>query len=138
FALTSDPNCLSVLQFAVETLKVRDVIVAGHYDCGGIAAAIDGKPHGEMDRWLKPIREVATAHYGELDAITDPQQRHDRLCELNVVRQVKNTGSSAIVQRAWASGQRLSLHGWVYALATGRLKDLEVSVRKPEELAKLR
>ena len=132
-----DANYLSVLQFAVDVIKVRHVIVVGHYGCGGIAAAMDGQRRGLVDHWLHPIREVAETHGPELAAIADPHKRNDRLCELNVIRQVKNVGSDVFVQDAWARGQPLSVHGWVYSLATGLVNDLDVTVRRPQDLAKL-
>ncbi len=124
-----DANYLSVLQFAVDVIKVRHVIVVGHYGCGGIAAAVDGKRRGLVDHWLHPIREVAEDHRAELDAIADVHKRNDRLCELNVVRQVRNVASDVFVQDAWARGQKLSVHGWVYSLSTGLVNDLNVTVK---------
>jgi carbonic anhydrase len=132
-----DANYLSVLQFAVDVLKVRHVIVVGHYGCGGIAAAVDGQRRGLVDHWLHPIREVAADHRAELEAIADPHQRNDRLCELNVLRQVRNVASDVFVQDAWARGQALSVHGWVYSLATGLVNDLNVTVRSARDLAKV-
>jgi carbonic anhydrase len=129
-----DANYLSVLQFAVDVLKVKHVIVVGHYGCGGIAAAVDGKRRGLVDHWLHPIREVADEHRAELDAIADPGKRNDRLCELNVIRQVRNVASDVFVQDAWARGQNLAVHGWVYSLATGLVKDLDATVSGPGEL----
>ena len=129
-----DANYLSVLQFAVDVLKVKHVIVVGHYGCGGIAAAVDGKRLGLVDHWLHPIREVAQEHRAELDAIADPHKRNDRLCELNVMRQVRNVASDVFVQDAWARGQSLSVHGWVYSLATGLVKDLDATVSGPGDL----
>jgi carbonic anhydrase len=126
-----DANYLSVLQFAVDVLKVRHIIVVGHYGCGGISAAVDGKRRGLIDHWLHPIREVADAHHAELDAIPDRQKRYDRLCELNVMRQVQNVAADVFVQDAWARGQDLSVHGWVYSLATGLVNDLDVTVKGP-------
>ena len=127
-----DANYLSVLQFAVDVIKVKHVIVVGHYGCGGIAAAVDGKRRGFVDHWLHPIREVAGEHKAELDAIADPHKRNDRLCELNVARQVKNVASDLFVQDAWARGQSLQVHGWVYSLATGLVNDLDVTVKGPQ------
>ena len=124
-----DANYLSVLQFAVDVLKVRHIIVVGHYGCGGITAAVDGKRRGLIDHWLHPIREVADAHHAELEAITDQHKRYDRLCELNVMRQVQNVASDVFVQDAWARGQELSVHGWVYSLSTGLVNDLNVTVK---------
>jgi carbonic anhydrase len=132
-----DANYLSVLQFAVDVVKVRHIIVVGHYGCGGIAAAVDGKRRGMVDHWLHPIREVAEEHHVELAAIGDEKKRLDRLCELNVRRQVKNVASDVFVQDAWARGQNLSVHGWVYSLSTGLVNDLNVTAQGPGDLAKL-
>jgi carbonic anhydrase len=123
-----DANYLSVLQFAVEVLKVKHVIVTGHYGCGGVAAAVDGQRHGLIDHWLHPIREVAEERHEELDALADPHARHLRLCEMNVERQVRNVAADIFVQDAWARGQSLCVHGWIYSLATGLVTDLSVSV----------
>ena len=132
-----DANYLSVLQFAVDVLKVKHVMVVGHYGCGGIRAAIDGQRRGLVDHWLHPIREVYHDHRHELQAIQDDDKMHNRLCELNVIRQVKNVASDVFVQEAWARGQPVSVHGWVYSLATGLVKDLEVTVSKSDEIEKL-
>jgi carbonic anhydrase len=127
-----DANYLSVLQYAVEVLKVRHVLVVGHYGCGGVAAAVDGQRRGLIDHWLHPIREVAHDHADELARFEEGQSRLDRLCELNVKRQVRNVASDVFVQDAWARGQALSVHGWVYSLATGLVNDLGVTVSGPE------
>jgi carbonic anhydrase len=132
-----DANYLSVLQFAVDVLKVRHVMVVGHYGCGGVSAAVDGQRRGLVDHWLHPIREVRHAHRHELDAIADRRARLDRLCELNVVRQVRNVASDVFVQDAWGRGQELSVHGWVYSLANGLVTDLDVTVSRPEEIERL-
>jgi carbonic anhydrase len=132
-----DANYLSVLQFAVDVLKVRHVMVVGHYGCGGIRAAIDGKRRGLVDHWLHPIREVYHDHRHELQAIRDDDQMHNRLCELNVIRQVKNVASDVFIQEAWGRGQQVSVHGWVYSLATGLVKDLDVTVRTMDDFEKL-
>ena len=129
-----DANYLSVLQFAVDVIKVRHVIVVGHYGCGGIAAAVDGKRLGLVDHWLHPIREVADCHRAELEAIGDLHKRNDRLCELNVMRQVRNVASDLFVQDAWGRGQSLQVHGWVYSLASGLVNDLDVTVKGPQDL----
>jgi carbonic anhydrase len=131
-----DANYLSVLQFAVDVLKVRHVMVVGHYGCGGIRAAIDGQRRGLVDHWLHPIREVYHDHRHELQAITDSDKMHNRLCELNVVRQVKNVAGDVFIQEAWARGQPVSVHGWVYSLATGLVNDLNVTVRNTEDFEK--
>ncbi len=132
-----DANYLSVLQFAVDVIKVRHIIVVGHYGCGGIAAAVDGKRRGLVDHWLHPIREIYDEHQPELMAIADGKKRLDRLCELNVKRQVKNVASDIFVQEAWARGQTLSVHGWVYSLGTGIVNDQDVTVQDPADLKKL-
>src|SRR6202049_1508765 len=129
-----DANYLSVLQFAVDVLKVKHVLVVGHYGCGGVRAAVDGKRRGLVDHWLHPIREVAHEHRHELDAIDDQRGRLDRLCELNVIRQVRNVASDVIVQEAWGRAQDLRAHGWVYSLATGLIKDLDVTMSGPQDL----
>ena len=131
-----DANYLSVLQFAVDVLKVKHVIVVGHYGCGGIAAAIDGQRRGLVDHWLHPIRETYEMHRGELDAM-EGQEMLDRLCELNVVHQVKNVASDIFVQEAWARGQSLCVHGWVYRLGTGLVNDLGVTVGGPADYDEL-
>ena len=123
-----DANYLSVLQFAVDVLKVEHVMVVGHYGCGGVAAAVDGQRRGLVDHWLHPIREVEREHRTELDAIADSHARLDRLCELNVIRQVRNVASDVFVMEAWERGQTLCVHGWVYSLASGLLEDLNVTV----------
>ena len=126
-----DANYLSVLQFAVDVLKVKHVIVVGHYGCGGIAAAIDGVRRGLVDHWLHPIRETYQEHHAELSAIPDKRAMLDRLCERNVMRQVRNVATDVFVQEAWRRGQSLSVHGWVYSLTNGLINDLEVTVSGP-------
>jgi carbonic anhydrase len=132
-----DANYLSVLQFAVEVLKVRHILVVGHYGCGGIAAAVDGRRRGLVDHWLHPIRAVHQRHRTELEAIPDQRQRLDRLCELNVVQQMKNVASDVFVQDAWSRSQPLSVHGWVYSLGSGLVTDLNVTVSGPGALEDL-
>lgn len=129
-----DANYLSVLQFAVDVIKVEHILIVGHYGCGGVAAAVDGKRRGLVDHWLHPIREVAATHRDELDAIIDPTLRLDRLCELNVMRQVQNVATNVFVQDAWARGQKLAVHGWVYSLHNGHVNDLNVTVSSANEL----
>ncbi|MFZ5717869.1 MAG: carbonic anhydrase [Pseudomonadota bacterium] len=130
-----DANYLSVLQFAVDVLKVKHILVVGHYGCGGVAAAVDGQRRGLVDHWLHPIREVHHCHRHELEALPDEKAKWDRLVELNVIRQVRNVASDVFVREAWARGQPLSVHGWVYTLGTGIVTDLDVSVAGPEDLA---
>ena len=122
----TDLNCLSVLQYAVDVLTVRHVIVCGHLGCGGIGAALDGSRHGLIDNWLRHVADVAEKHNGELAALPD-ERRFDRLCELNVVEQVANVCSTTIVEDAWARSQDLTVHGLVYGLEDGLLRDLGVS-----------
>jgi carbonic anhydrase len=126
-----DANYLSVLQFAVDVIQVRHIIVVGHYGCGGIAAAIDGKRRGLVDHWLHPIREVYANNRRTLEGIPDQQDRLNRLCELNVIRQVENVASDVFVEDAWARGRDLSVHGWVYSLSTGLVNDLNVTASGP-------
>jgi carbonic anhydrase len=132
-----DANYLSVLQFAVDVLKVKHIMVVGHYGCGGVSAAVDGLRRGLVDHWLHPIREVYHDHRNELEAMPDERTRLNRLCELNVIRQVRNVASEVIAQDAWARGQDLSVHGWVYSLADGLIKDLDSTVRRPDEIERL-
>jgi carbonic anhydrase len=132
-ASPQDTNYLSVLQFAVDVLKVKHIIVVGHYGCSGVSAAVDGKRRGLVDHWLHPIREVCREHRCELDAISNRRDRLDRLCELNVMRQVKNVASDVFVQEAWARLQNLSVHGWVYSLGNGLVTDLKVTVSQGPE-----
>ena len=126
-----DANYLSVLQFAVDVIQVKHILVVGHYGCGGVRAAVDGQRRGLVDHWLHPIREVYQEHLRELEAIPDERGRLDRLCELNVMRQVRNVASDVFVQEAWTRGQELSVHGWVYSLANGLINDLNVTVSGP-------
>jgi carbonic anhydrase len=127
----TDLNCLSVIQFAVDVLKVRDVIVTGHYGCGGVLAALREERLGLIDNWLRHVQDVRTKHRGELDALPDEAKRHIRLCELNVVEQVLNVAQTTIVQDAWARGQALAVHGWIYDVADGLLRDLGLTVTAP-------
>ncbi|RMF14794.1 MAG: carbonate dehydratase [Gammaproteobacteria bacterium] len=130
----SDLNCLSVLQYAVEVLKVRHVIVTGHYGCGGVRAAMSSGQFGLIDNWLRHIKDVYLLHQQELERIEDEDARADRLCELNVVHQVRNVCYTSIVQDAWKRGQKLAVHGWIYGLSDGLLKDLDVTVSQPDQL----
>jgi carbonic anhydrase len=132
-----DANYLSVLQFAVDVLKVKHIMVVGHYGCGGISAAVDGKRRGLVDHWLHPIREVYQEHRQELEAIQDQRRRLDRLCELNVIRQVRNVASDVFVHDAWAHRRELHVHGWVYSLSNGLVTDLNVTVSGLEEVERL-
>jgi len=128
----SDLNCLSALQFGVDVLNVKHVIVTGHYGCGGVAAALENKRVGLVDNWLRHIHDIKVKHHERLAAL-DPSERLDRLCELNVIEQVLNACQSTVVQDAWLRGQELSVHGWVYRLTDGRLQNLNVSISNTEE-----
>jgi carbonic anhydrase len=122
----TDLNCLSVLQYAVEVLRVRHVIVCGHYGCGGVTAALEGARHGLIDNWLRHVADVAESHAAELALLADGE-RLARLCELNVVEQVANVCRTTIVEEAWARGEDVTVHGLVYDLEDGLLRDLDVS-----------
>jgi carbonic anhydrase len=123
----TDLNCLSVLQYAIDVLRVRHVIVCGHYGCGGVRAALDGSRHGLIDNWLRHVMDVGEKHAAELALLTG-ERRFDRLCELNVVEQVVNVSQTTVVEDAWARRQDLTVHGLVYGLEDGLLRDLGVSV----------
>lgn len=135
--VNSDMNMLSVLDYAVNVLKVRHVIVSGHYGCGGIAAALSNKQFGLIDNWLRHIKDVYRLHSHELDRITDEAKRCDRLVELNVIEQVYNLCKTTIVQNAWKDREDLEIHGWVIELQTGLVKDLMVTVKSSENLGKV-
>jgi carbonic anhydrase len=120
----TDLNLLSVLQFAVDVLKVEHVLVVGHYGCGGVRAAIDGAPHGLIDNWLRHVQDVAARHAALLEPIVQREAREDVLCELNVIEQVAHVARTTIVQDAWQRRQPLTLHGWIYRLHDGLLRDL--------------
>jgi carbonic anhydrase len=124
----ADLNCLSVLQFAVEVLKVEHIIVCGHYGCGGVRAALRDDRLGLVDNWLRHVQDVRWKHLAELDGLPSEDDRHRRLCELNVIEQVVNVSQTTVARDAWARGQPLSVHGWIYDLHDGLLKDLDVSV----------
>ena len=133
----SDMNCLSVLQYAVDVLHIGDVIVCGHYGCGGVQAAMSGNSYGLIDNWLRYIKDVYTDHSSELEMIADSEERINRLCEINVVQQVANLCYTNIVQDAWRRGQSLTVHGLIYDLHTGRIGDLGVSIERPEQIKAL-
>jgi carbonic anhydrase len=130
----TDFNCLSVLHYAIEVLKVQDVIVCGHYGCGGVAAAIQARPLGFIDNWLRHIRDTYDRHREELDALAEDDLRVDRLCELNVRVQVRNICRTSFVQEAWRRGETLAVHGWIYSVSDGLLRDLEVTAGSPSEV----
>ena len=120
-----DLNLLSVLEFAVETLEVENIIVCGHHGCGGVRAAMDGHRHGIIDHWLQPIRDVALMNEEKLATLTDPETKLESLCELSIAAQVDSLSQTPIIQSAWRRGKKLNIHGWVYALNDGLLRDLD-------------
>jgi len=125
--LHSDMNCLSVLQYAVEVLEVRDIMVCGHYGCGGVTASVESVSRGLISNWLRPIRELAEQKAEELNQL-DAEARMARLCELNVIKQVSNVANTTVVQDAWQRGQEVSIHGLCYGVSDGLLRDLDVSL----------
>ena len=130
----TDLNCLSVMQFAIDVLKVQHIIVCGHYGCGGVKAALEGASFGLIDNWLRHIQDVRDRHAELLAALPDNEARWRALCELNVIEQVRNVARTTLVGDAWKRGQPLMLHGWIYGLADGRLQDLQTSIKDGAEL----
>lgn len=130
----SDMNMLSVLDYAVNVLKVKHVIVTGHYGCGGVNAAMGNNQFGLIDNWLRHIKDVYRLHAEELDAIENETERSNRLVELNVIENVNNLCKTSIVQNAWTNGQPLAVHGWVYSLSTGVINDMKVSTSSNENM----
>jgi len=122
----TDINCLSVIQYAVEVLKIKHIIVCGHYGCGGVHAALENNALGLIDNWIQNIRDIYRNHQSEIDSLQNDKDKINLLCELNVVEQVANVCHTSIVQNAWSSGQELSVHGWIYSIEDGILKDLNV------------
>lgn len=131
----TDFNCMSVLEYSVEVLKVKHVLVVGHHGCGGIRAAISRTSFGLIDNWLYGIKNLYHRNKYRLDSIENEDERLNFLCELNVMQQVKNVAHTAVVQRAWERGQQLTIHGWIYSLKDGLAKDLGFSIKSPEDLA---
>ncbi|MFA5353570.1 MAG: carbonate dehydratase [Thermodesulfovibrionales bacterium] len=130
----TDMNCLSVLQYAVEVLRIKQIIVCGHYGCGGVKAALEDQRHGLIDNWLRHIRDISLRYQADLDRIESPSERIDRLCELNVAEQTLNVGNTTIVQEAWERGQELTIHGWIYGISDGLLRDLGICIASLAEL----
>ena len=124
----TDFNCLSVIEYAVSVLKVRHIIVCGHYGCGGVRTAFGGSRLGLIDNWLRHIRDLGERHRGELERITDEEQRLDRLCELNVIAGVRHVSQTTMVESAWREDRKLVVHGWIYSLKDGLIRDLKVDV----------
>jgi carbonic anhydrase len=130
----SDLNCLSVIQYAVEVLKVKHIIVCGHYGCSGVVAAMQHKEFGLIDNWLRHLKDIYQRNEIRLDSITDEKERLNCFCEYNIIQQVQNVCNTTIVQGAWRRGQPLAVHGWIYGLTNGLLKDLGVTVTAASEL----
>jgi carbonic anhydrase len=131
----SDLNCLSVMQFAVDVLKIEDIIVCGHYGCSGVSAALRNERVGLADNWLRHLQDVHAKHDARVAALSGTERRIDRLCELNVIEQVANVCQTTIVRDAWDRGQELTVHGWVYGLQDGLVRDLGASVSEPAKMA---
>jgi carbonic anhydrase len=129
-----DTNYLSVLQYAVQVLGVSDILVVGHYGCGGVGAVLRNARLGLIDHWLSPVREVMREHAAELHALPDEVARHDRLCELNVLRQVDNVATNPFVLEAWEKGRNVAIHGWCYSIADGLITDLGATATRDDEL----
>ena len=134
----TDMNCLSVLQFAVDVLKVKHIIVCGHYGCGGVKAALDDTRLGLIDNWLRHIQDLMHKYQSELDKLEDYEARLDKMCEINVIEQVVSAGETTIVQDAWLRGQDVRVHGWIYYITDGIYRDLRVTVKSIESLDSLR
>lgn len=130
----TDLNCLSAIQFAVDVLRVEHIIVCGHYGCGGVLAALQNKSLGLIDNWLRHVQDVQSKHRTQMDALKTEAEQHARLCELNVVEQVINVSQTTVVRDAWSRGQSLAVHGWIYDLNDGLLRDLGVSVDSPNDI----
>lgn len=132
----TDLNCLSAIQFAVEVLRVRHIIVCGHYGCGGVLAALRDDKLGLIDNWLRHVQDVRRKHRTLLDGLPGESERHSRLCELNVMEQVANVSQTTVVRGAWDRGQELAVHGWIYDLGDGLLRDLHMCVTAEAELSR--
>jgi carbonic anhydrase len=132
----TDLNCLSAIQFAVDVLRVEDIIVCGHYGCGGVLAALQNNKLGLVDNWLRHVQDVLAKHRAQIDALATEEEQHARLCELNVIEQVANLGQTTVVRDVWARGQQLDVHGWIYDLRDGLIKDLGVSMRLDQQKEK--
>ena len=133
----TDFNCLTVLQYAVDVLRVKHVLVVGHYNCGGVRAAFENRDNGLIDNWLRNIKDVQQRHRRRIAALESDEERVNLLCELNVISQVSNVCHTTIVQNAWARNQALSVHGWVYSLKDGLIQDLQCTVTGPEQISEV-
>jgi carbonic anhydrase len=134
----SDMNCLSVIQFAIEVLKIKHIIVCGHYNCGGVKSALENAELGLIDNWLRHIQDIARLYENSLDQIPDFQTRLNKLCELNVIEQVLNAAETTFVQKAWENNQEVTVHGWIYDLRDGLIRDLDVCAENAEQMRRLR
>lgn len=133
----TDLNCLSVIQFAVDVLQIKHIIVCGHYGCSGIKAAMGNQEHGLIDNWLRNIKDVYRYYQEHINTLDSEQEKFNLLCELNVIEQVANVCHTTIVQNAWKAGQKLTVHGWIYGIEDGILKDLDVCVTCPDEISQI-
>lgn len=133
----TDFNCLSVIEYATRILKVEHIILCGHYGCGGVHEALENKAQGFINNWLRHLRDIYYTHSNFLDSIDDPLEKADRLCELNVVSQVKNICRTSMLQDAWQRNQEISVHGWIYNISNGLLNDLNISVSGSEQLEEI-
>lgn len=131
----TDLNCLSAIQFAVDVLRVGHIIVCGHYGCGGVLAALRNERIGLIDNWLRHVQDVQSKHQAQLEALESEECRHNRLCELNVIEQVVNVSNTTVVRNAWARGQAVAVHGWIYDLRDGLLRDLGMCATAEREVA---
>jgi len=130
----TDLNCLSVMQYAVDVLKVKDILVVGHYGCGGVRAALHDMRFGLIDNWLRNVEDVRNKHRGLLDAVSAGELQEDRLCELNVIEQAKNVCQTTVIRDAWARGQEVRVHGWIYGLKDGLVRDLRMEAGNESEM----
>ena len=130
----TDLNCLSVIQYAIDVLGIKHIIVCGHYGCGGVKAAMDNQEHGLIDNWLRHIKDVYRYNQAKMDAVTNAEEKFDRLCELNVMEQVMNVCHTTMVQNAWKAGKYLAVHGWIYSIRNGILKDLDCTITGPDQV----
>jgi carbonic anhydrase len=133
----TDMNCLSVLQYAVYVLKIKHIIVCGHYGCGGVQTAIENEEHGLIDNWLRSIKNIHQRHQATIDALQNYNDKVNLLCELHIIKQVKNVSQTTIVRKAWKNGQDLTVHGWIYNIEDGILKDLDVCVTNLNEISQI-
>lgn len=133
----TDLNCLAVIQCAVEMLKVKHIIVCGHYGCGGVRAALENEEHGLVDNWLRHVKDVYRYHRKKIDALENVHDRENKLCELNVIEQVVNVSHTTIVQNAWKKGQSLAVHGWIYSIEDGILRDLDVTLERANDISRI-